>query len=123
MIMKRQIKAKLIHWKNKKTRKPLLLQGARQVGKTYVLQDFAKSQFVNSHYFDLEELKTDLSSIFSDSPLDPKQLIDKLSFVSGKSINIKKVSYLNYGEHQSLGCEKYSINVLWIYFFVNRYCK
>jgi len=90
MIMKRQIKAKLIHWKNKKTRKPLLLQGARQVGKTYVLQDFAKSQFVNSHYFDLEELKTDLSSIFSDSPLDPKQLIDKLSFVSGKSINIKK---------------------------------
>ncbi len=90
MIMKRQIKAKLIHWKNKKTRKPLLLQGARQVGKTYVLQDFAKSQFVNSHYFDLEELKTDLSSIFNDSPLDPKQLIDKLSFVSGKSINIKK---------------------------------
>lgn len=90
MIMKRQIKAKLIHWKNKKTRKPLLLQGARQVGKTYVLQDFAQSQFVNSHYFDLEELKTDLSSIFNDSPLDPKQLIDKLSFVSGKSINIKK---------------------------------
>ena len=90
MIMKRQIKAKLIHWKNKKTRKPLLLQGARQVGKTYVLQDFAKSHFGNSHYFDFEELKTDLSSIFNDSPLDPKQLIDKLSFVSGKSIDIKK---------------------------------
>ena len=88
--MKRQIKAKLIHWKNKKTRKPLLLQGARQVGKTYVLQDFAKSQFVNSHYFDLEELKTDLTSIFNDSSLDPKQLIDKLSFVSGKSINVKE---------------------------------
>ncbi|MBW2558597.1 MAG: ATP-binding protein [Deltaproteobacteria bacterium] len=88
--MKRQIETKLIEWKNKKTRKPLLLQGARQVGKTYVLQDFAKNQFDNSHYFDLEELKTDLSSIFNDSPLDPKQLIDKLSFVSGKSINIKK---------------------------------
>jgi uncharacterized protein len=90
MIMKRQIKAKLIHWKNKKIRKPLLLQGARQVGKTYVLQDFAKNQFAHSHYFDLEELKTDLSSIFNDSSLNPKQLIDKLSFVSGKSINIKK---------------------------------
>jgi len=88
--VKRQIETKLIRWKNKKNRKPLLLQGARQVGKTYVLQNFAKSQFVNSHYFDLEELKTDLSSIFNDSPLDPKQLIDKLSFVSGKSINIKK---------------------------------
>lgn len=88
--MKRQIKAKLIHWKNKKIRKPLLLQGARQVGKTYVLQDFAKSHFGNSHYFDLEELKTDLTSIFNDSSLDPKQLIDKLSFVSGKSINVKE---------------------------------
>jgi len=88
--MKRQIKAKLIQWKNKKIRKPLLLQGARQVGKTYVLQDFAKNQFAHSHYFDLEELKTDLSSIFNDSSLNPKQLIDKLSFVSGKSINIKK---------------------------------
>jgi predicted AAA+ superfamily ATPase len=88
--MKRQIETKLIQWKNKKTRKPLLLQGARQVGKTYVLENFAKNRFAHSHYFDLEELKTDLSSIFNDSPLDPKQLIDKLSFVSGKSINIKK---------------------------------
>jgi len=33
------------------------------------------------------------------------------------------VSYLNYREHQSLGCQKHSINVLWICFFVNRFCK
>jgi len=93
--MKRQIKAKLIHWKNKKTRKPLLLQGARQVGKTYVLQDFAKSQFGNSHYFDLEELKTDLSSIFNDSSLDPKQLIDNIIPVEVKAgINTKAKSLL-----------------------------
>jgi len=60
------------------------------VGKTYVLQDFARNRFDNSHYFDLEESKAELFSVFNDSPLDPKQLIDKLSFVSGKSINIKK---------------------------------
>ena len=90
MIMKRQIETKLLQWKNNKTRKPLLLQGARQVGKTYVLQDFARNRFDNSHYFDLEESKAELFSVFNDSPLDPKQLIDKLSFVSGKSINIKK---------------------------------
>ena len=82
--MKRKIEAKLIRWQNKKNRKPLLLQGARQVGKTYLLQNFAKNRFDNLHYFDLEELKTDLSSIFNNSPLDPKQLIDRLSFVSGK---------------------------------------
>ncbi len=88
--MKRKIESRLLQWKNKKSRKPLLLQGARQVGKTYVLENFAKNQFNHSHYFDLEELKTDLAPIFIDSSLDPKQLIDKLSFVSGKSINIKK---------------------------------
>jgi len=90
LIMKRIIETSLLQWKDKEIRKPLLLQGARQVGKTYALQDFAKKQFSKSHYFDLEELKADLASIFNDSPLDPKQLIDKLSFVSGKSINIKE---------------------------------
>jgi uncharacterized protein len=88
--MKRIIEASLLQWKDKETRKPLLLQGARQVGKTYVLQDFAKKQFSKSHYFDLEELKVELGPIFDDYPLDPKQLLDKLSFVSGKTINIKE---------------------------------
>ena len=81
--MKRIIEASLLQWKDKETRKPLLLRGARQVGKTYVLQDFAKKQFSKSHYFDLEELKVELGPIFNDSPLDPKQLIDKLIACTG----------------------------------------
>jgi hypothetical protein len=88
--MKRIIEASLLQWKDKEIRKPLLLQGARQVGKTYVLQNFAKKQFSKSHYFDLEELKVELAPIFNDYPLDPKQLLDKLSFVSGRTINIKE---------------------------------
>ena len=88
--MKRLIEAGLLKWKDNETRKPLLMQGARQVGKTYLLRDFAKKHFSNVHYFDLEELKVDLAPIFNDSPLDPKQLIDKLSFVSGKSIKIRE---------------------------------
>ena len=85
--MKRIIESKLRQWKNKTPRKPLLLQGARQVGKTYVLRKFAKNHFSHTHYFDLEASKVDLATIFNDSPLDPKQLIDKLSFVSGNTIN------------------------------------
>ena len=85
--MKRKIESKLGQWKDKTPRKPLLLQGARQVGKTYVLRKFAKKHFSHTHYFDLEASKVDLAPIFNDSPLDPKQLIDKLSFISGKSIN------------------------------------
>jgi len=85
--MKRIIESKLRQWKNKTPRKPLLLQGARQVGKTYVLRKFAKNHFSHTHYFDLEASKVDLATIFNDSPLDPKQLINKLSFVSGNTIN------------------------------------
>jgi len=78
--MKRIIESKLDQWKDKTPRKPLLLQGARQVGKTYVLRKFAKNYFSRTHYFDLEASKVDLAPIFNDSPLEPKQLIDKIEF-------------------------------------------
>ena len=38
--MRRYIKVQLIKWKNRKDRKPLILKGARQVGKTYILKEF-----------------------------------------------------------------------------------
>ncbi len=88
--MKRQIENKLLEWKQNRIRKPLLLQGARQVGKTYVLQKFGSKQFSHLHYFDLEELKKDLSPVFEESTLNAKELINKLSFISGNSINIEK---------------------------------
>ncbi len=88
--MERQVEKELVRWKHQKNRKPLLLQGARQVGKTYVLQKFGSKEFNHLHYFDLEELKTDLSPIFESSTLSPKELLNKLSFISGKSINIEK---------------------------------
>jgi uncharacterized protein len=90
LIMKRHIEKELIRWKGRKNRKPLLLQGARQVGKTYVLQDFGRKQFNAFHYFDFEELKNDLFFVFETSSLNSKELINKLSFISGKSIDIKK---------------------------------
>ncbi|MDA3937833.1 MAG: AAA family ATPase [Spirochaetia bacterium] len=86
--MKRNIEKQLLEWAHKKDRKPLLLNGARQVGKTYILKEFGKSYFSNVHYFDLEEQKNVLTSIFTEGSLDPKTIIDKLSFISGKVINI-----------------------------------
>ena len=43
--MKRFITDKLIKWKNSKDRKPLILKGARQVGKTYILQKFGRENY------------------------------------------------------------------------------
>ena len=48
--MKRLIYNKLIEWKNRKEHKPLILLGARQVGKTYILKDFRKNEFKNLVY-------------------------------------------------------------------------
>jgi len=87
MIMKRHIEIKLNKWKESKKRKPLLLHGARQIGKTFVLKEFACKKFKHAHYFDLEEGKVELEKIFND--LKPTEIINKLSFISGKSINIQ----------------------------------
>jgi len=46
----------LIDWKNKKDRKPLLLYGARQVGKTHLVKEFAEIHFDDSIYINLETI-------------------------------------------------------------------
>ncbi|NKB24784.1 MAG: AAA family ATPase [Kiritimatiellae bacterium] len=53
--MKRAIYKDLVSWKNKRIRAPLILRGARQVGKSYVLREFGKNEFVNYHHFDFEK--------------------------------------------------------------------
>ncbi len=52
--MKRFIYQDLIEWKNKVERKPLILNGARQVGKTYILTEFANREFAQMAYFSLD---------------------------------------------------------------------
>lgn len=47
MHLKRKILEKLIEWKDKSNRKPLILNGARQVGKTYILKEFGEKYFEN----------------------------------------------------------------------------
>ena len=86
--MKRNIEKTLIEWIQNNNRKPLLLNGARQVGKTFILKEFGKKLFKNIHYFDLEEQKSVLKPVFSEGPLNPKSIIDKLSFISGNLIDI-----------------------------------
>ena len=47
IVMKRIIYNDLIEWKNKKVKKPLIIKGARQVGKTYIIREFAKNNYKN----------------------------------------------------------------------------
>ena len=52
--MKRKILDSLVEWKNSKERKPLILNGARQVGKTYILEQFGAEHFENVVYLNME---------------------------------------------------------------------
>lgn len=81
--MKRNITAQLIKWKESKYRKPLILQGARQVGKTYSVLDFGRNHYENVVYVNLE-IK-EVRRLFDDS-LDPGALIPKISNFTRKTI-------------------------------------
>ncbi len=84
--MKRKILKKIIAWKSQVNRKPLILNGVRQVGKTFLLKQFATEYFPAYHYFDFEK-ERDLAKIFQPN-LNPVRIIDELSFYSNKTIDI-----------------------------------
>lgn len=82
--MKRFIMDKLIEWKNSTSRKPLILRGARQVGKTYILKQFGNENYQDIAYFNFDH-DDGLKSLFN-STKDPKRIIEQLVFVGGKKI-------------------------------------
>jgi predicted AAA+ superfamily ATPase len=81
--MKREIYQKLVTWKCDKYRKPLILKGARQVGKTYILSQFAK-EYPRSIYINFEEMP-DVLPIFAGN-LNPNNIITQLQIKFGVSI-------------------------------------
>ncbi len=83
--MKRFITEKLLEWKESKDRKPLILRGARQVGKTYILKEFGENNYENVAYFNFDH-DDGLANLFLNTK-DPKRLIEQLSLASGMKIN------------------------------------
>lgn len=87
-IMEREILNQLIQWKNRSARKPLILKGARQVGKTYILKKFGEQEFQHCHYFNFEK-DPKLAEAFQ-TDLDPKRILLDLSFQKKMKIQIDK---------------------------------
>ena len=83
--MKRDIIVKLHQWNNKEVRKPLILKGTRQVGKTYILKQFGQEAYSRYHYINFEEDES-LSKIFEKN-LKPKRILQDLNFYLDTSIN------------------------------------
>lgn len=85
--MERKIMKKLQEWKDNKNRKPLILRGARQVGKTYILQQFGKENYKNIAYFNFDH-DTDLYQLFENTK-NPERILEQLALVCGKAIEPK----------------------------------
>ena len=82
--MKRKITGQLIEWKNSSARKPLILNGARQVGKTFILREFGRENYKNTVYVNLESNGM-VASMFNDD-ISPSKLIKYLEAETGERI-------------------------------------
>lgn len=100
-IMYRKIMKYLEEWKASPHRKPLILQGARQVGKTYSILEFGRTHYENVAYFNFESTPK-LNETFEEN-ISPDYLIPILSHISGQTI-IKEKTLIVFDEVQL--CER-----------------
>ena len=82
--MKRNAIESLINWKNDKERKPMVLRGARQVGKTWLMKEFGQQYYDACVYFNFEE-EEELKSIFKMNK-NPQRIVELLSVIAGIKI-------------------------------------
>ncbi|MFU0522444.1 ATP-binding protein [Gardnerella swidsinskii] len=82
--MKRLIMSKLLAWKNSPYRKPLILKGVRQVGKTWVLKEFGKLYYKNIAYFNFDENKE--YKQFFETTKSVERILQNLMLASGQKI-------------------------------------
>lgn len=82
--MKRNAIQALIKWKNSEDRKPMVLKGARQVGKTWLMKSFGRDYYDNFVYFNFDE-EDELKSIF-EANKNPQRIIELLSMIVGEKI-------------------------------------
>lgn len=85
--MNRKFIKKLEYWKENEMDTPLLVIGARQIGKTYIIEEFCKSNFENYIYLNFEN-KSELSTIF-EKTIEPKEIIRYIEALEGHSIDIE----------------------------------
>jgi len=82
--MERKIERILEDWQKRKNRLPLIIQGARQVGKTYSVLSFGRKNYISLAYLNFES-NTELHKVF-ERDLSPKRILPELSVITGETI-------------------------------------
>lgn len=90
--MERVAMRELVRWREDPNRKPLLMFGARQVGKSYLLEQFAKENYQNYTLLNFEE-DPRLAQAFEGS-LEPRNVISNLSQILGLTLDVKDMLYV-----------------------------
>ena len=83
-VFKRKIDIALANWRSSPSRQPIMIRGARQVGKSFAVREFAKSSY--EHFFEVNfEQRPSFKKIF-EGDLDPVVILSELSLIFGKQI-------------------------------------
>ena len=90
--MKRDALQQMQRWKEDPERKPLILKGARQVGKTWLMKEFGAAAYEDSVYFNFDE-EPELHSVFQTNK-NPQRIIELLSLIAEKKIHPEKTLIL-----------------------------
>lgn len=81
--MKRTVYSTLLKWKESSTRKPLLIRGARQVGKSYIINELCKNEFTSFIILNLER-NPEYKAIFAN--YNPLEIIERIVLFTGKKV-------------------------------------
>lgn len=84
IYLKRNAIQDLIKWKSSEERKPMVLKGARQVGKTWLMKEFGQNYYDSFVYFNFDE-EDELKSIFETNK-NPHRIVELLSLIAGEKI-------------------------------------
>ena len=82
--MYRKIMGRLVDWKTSSRRKPLVLKGARQVGKTWLMREFANAEYDDSIYISFDK-DIDSRKVFSETK-DPRLILQRLALIYNRTI-------------------------------------
>jgi len=84
--MERKLMTQLLAWKENKNRKPLILEGARQVGKTWLLKEFGKRYFKKVAYVNFQNPSREITDLF-DGSIEPRRIVGMLELYLGMKIS------------------------------------
>ena len=109
-FIERDITERLLEWKNSADRKPLIIKGARQIGKSWAVEYFGKRYYDNLAVFNFDR-KRELADVFQRTK-DPKRIIDELTFFTDKPLLPEK-TLIFLDEIREVRNDPYTTNIIY----------